>query len=100
PACWPITTPTHSAIPVIRYETGLPKRALQASIQQREAPPTGLLLVSRTFQFEPASGRRALGASSSASAKWWSNVRLPGYDRVARHGRWRAFENCRPPGAA
>lgn len=100
PACWPITTPTHSAIPVIRYETGLPKRALQASIQQDQAPPTGLLLTSRTFQFEPASGRRALGASASASAKWWSNVKLPGYDRVARHGRWRAFENCRPSSAA
>jgi len=32
--CRPITVPTHSAIPVIRYETGLPKQALQASIAQ------------------------------------------------------------------
>ncbi len=94
PACWPITTPTHSAIPVVRYETGLPKRALQASIEQERPPATGLLLLSRTFQFEPSSGRRALGAAASASAKWWSNVALPGYERVARHGRWRLLANC------
>src|SRR5262249_54750124 len=33
--CGPITVPTHSAIPVIEYETGLPKSAIQASIAQK-----------------------------------------------------------------
>src|SRR4029078_2593677 len=32
--CGPITTPTHSAIPVIRFETGIQKNALQPSIAQ------------------------------------------------------------------
>ncbi len=94
--CWPITTPTHSAIPVIRYQTGLPKHALKASIQQGHAPDHGLLLIGKTFQFEPGSGRRSLGASSSASAKWWSNVKLPGFHKVAKVGRWSVFAKCRP----
>jgi hypothetical protein len=92
--CWPITTPTHSAIPIIRYETGLPARALQASIQQRHPPATGLLLISKTFQFEPKVARRSVGTGGSASAKWWSNIALPGYEKVATVGRWAVYENC------
>jgi hypothetical protein len=96
--CWPITTPTHSAIPVVRYETGLPKRALQASIQQHNPPKYGLLLIGKTFQFEPGSGRRSLGTKSSASAKWWSNVKLGSYRPVAKQGRWSVWARCRPSG--
>jgi hypothetical protein len=95
-SCWPITTPTHSAIPVVRYETGLPKRALQASIQQRNPPKYGLLLIGKTFQFEPGSGRRSLGTKSSASAKWWSNVKLGSFHPVAKKGRWSVWARCRP----
>jgi hypothetical protein len=99
-ACWPITTPTHSAIPVIRYETGLPKGALQASIQQPHPPQYGLLLLSRTFQFEPGSGRASLGTAGSASAKYWSNARLPGFKKVAKVGRWTVLAHCRPATAS
>jgi hypothetical protein len=98
--CWPITTPTHSAIPVVRYETGLPKRALQASIQQRNPPKYGLLLIGKTFQFEPGSGRRSLGTKSSASAKWWSNVKLGSFHSVAKKGRWSVWARCRPAPAS
>lgn len=97
--CWPITTPTHSAVPVIRYETGLPKGALQASIQQNHPPAYGLLLIGKTFQFEPGSGRRSLGTASSASAKWWSNVKLTGFRPVAKVGRWSVWARCRPTSA-
>ena len=54
-SCRPITVPTHSAIPVIRYETGLPKEALEASIAQRR-PPTE----------RRAADRRARSTSSPA----------------------------------
>ena len=104
PRCWPITTPTHSAIPPIRYATGLPKWSLQASIQQKQPPTHGLLLIGKTFQFEPASGRRSLGTASSASAKWWSNLKLVGFHKVAKVGRWAIFAHCKtatstPPAA-
>jgi hypothetical protein len=92
--CWPITTPTHSAIPVIRYETGLPKRALQASIQQTAPPTHGLLFVSKTFQYEPAAARATVGTGGSASARWWSNLALPGYEKVAQQGRWTVYARC------
>jgi hypothetical protein len=95
-SCWPITTPTHSAIPVVRYETGLPKRAMVASIQQKNPPKYGLLLIGKTFQFEPGSGRRALGTKHSASAKWWSNVKLGSFHPVAKKGRWSVWARCRP----
>jgi hypothetical protein len=98
-SCWPITTPTHSAIPVLRYETGLPKQALQASIQQRQPPARGLLLISRTFQFEPKVARRTVGTGGSASAQWWSNVVLPGYGLVARVGRWAVYAKDCPTSA-
>ncbi|MCW3005779.1 MAG: hypothetical protein JWP17_405 [Solirubrobacterales bacterium] len=98
--CWPIVTPTHSAIPVIRYQTGLPKQAVVASIQQHKPPAHGLLLISRTFQFEPKVARKSIGTGGSASAKWWSNVVLPGYEKVAQVGRWAAYANCTQTGTS
>jgi hypothetical protein len=94
-SCRPITLPTHSAIPVIRYETGLPKEALEASIAQREPPRAGVLLIGRTFNFEPGTGRANTSAKPRASArKPWSNKPLPGFDRIGRSGRWTAYARC------
>src|SRR3954462_7297839 len=53
-SCWPITTPTHSAIPVIRFVTGMPKEAFVPSIAQDRPPERGLLLIGNTFNFEPS----------------------------------------------
>jgi hypothetical protein len=93
--CRPITVPTHSAIPVIRYETGLPKEALEASIAQRRPPPQGVLLIGRTFNFEPGTGRGNASRKPRVSArKPWSNKPLPGFERIGRSGRWRAFARC------
>jgi hypothetical protein len=95
-SCRPITVPTHSAIPVIRYETGLPKDALQASIAQRRPPRAGVLLIGRTFNFEPGTGRALAAPRSRASArKRWSNKPLPGFARIGRSGRWKAYARCR-----
>jgi hypothetical protein len=94
-SCAPITVPTHSAIPVIRYETGLPKEALEASIAQRRPPSEGVLLIGRTFNFEPGTGRANTSKKPQASArKPWSNKPLPGFERIGRSGRWTAFVRC------
>jgi hypothetical protein len=93
--CRPITVPSHSAIPVIRYETGLPKGALEASIAQRRPPQQGLLLIGRTFNFEPGTGRDNVSKTPKSSArKPWSNRPLPGFERIARNGRWTAYARC------
>jgi hypothetical protein len=94
-SCRPITVPTHSAIPVIRYETGLPKEAVEASIAQRREPTQGVLLIGRTFNFEPGTGRANTSRRPVQSArKPWSNEPLPGFDRIGRSGRWTAYASC------
>jgi hypothetical protein len=94
-SCHPITVPTHSAIPVIRYETGLPKEALEASIAQRRPPAEGVLLIGRTFNFEPGTGRANTSRRPVASArKPWSNKPLSGFGRIGRSGRWTAYARC------
>ena len=71
-ACRPVTVPTHAPIPILRYETGMPKDAIQASIQQ-DAPPTeGLQLVSRVFNFEPSTGRAVASAPRVTVERRWS----------------------------
>jgi hypothetical protein len=92
--CRPITTPTHSAIPVIRFETGLPKDALEGSISQRRPPDRGLLLLSANFNFEPAAARSTTGVSERSARKWWSNYPLSTFKQVAHNERWRVLENC------
>jgi len=93
--CRPITTPTHSAIPVIRYETGLGKEPLVASIEQRRPPERGLLFIGRTFNFEPTAARSTTGGLSSKSArKWWSNYPLSTFRLVARNEWWRVYARC------
>jgi hypothetical protein len=94
-SCRPITVPTHSAIPVIRYQTGLPKQAIEASIAQRRPPTEGLLLIGRTFNFEPGTGRANTSSKPRASArKRWSNKPLAGFERIGRSGRWQAYARC------
>jgi hypothetical protein len=92
--CGPITTPTHSAIPVIRFETGLPKDALVASIAQDRPPERGLLLIGSTFNFEPSAASSTSGVSQRSARKWWSNYPLSTFKFVAGNARWRVYENC------
>lgn len=92
--CGPITVPTHSAIPVIEYETGLPKGAIQASIAQKRPPDHGLLFIGSNFNFEPAA-QRAVTASSQASARqWWSNYPLSTFTYLAGNPFWRVYQRC------
>jgi hypothetical protein len=92
--CGPITTPTHSAIPVVRYETGLGKEAFEPSIAQKRPPERGLLLIGETFNFEPAAARSTIGVSQRSAAQWWSNYPLSTFRLVARTDRWRVYANC------
>jgi hypothetical protein len=94
--CRPITVPTHSAIPVIRYETGLPKDALEASIGQRRPPTSGVLLIGRTFNFEPGSGRATTSSANTSARKPWSNRRRPGFERRGRNRTWAVYVRCAP----
>jgi hypothetical protein len=94
-SCRPITVPTHSAIPVIRYETGLPKDAIEASIAQRRAPTRGLLFVGATFNFEPSAARATASRPKSSARRRWSNKPLPGFRRIARNARWAVYSRCR-----
>ena len=96
--CRPITTPTHSIIPIIRYETGLPKAALEASIAQPRPPTAGLLFVGKDFNFDPRPNRSTAGVSRGSARKPWSNQKLPGFTRISRNPRWKVFAAC--PGAA
>jgi hypothetical protein len=93
-ACRPITVPTHAPIPILRYETGLPKEAIEASIQQ-DAPPTeGLQLTSRVFNFEPSTGRSVAATPRVTVERPWSTRPAAGFERIGRAGRWAAWTRC------
>jgi hypothetical protein len=94
PACRPITTPTHSAIPILRFETGIAKKAFQPSIAQARPPDHGLLLIGATFNFEPSAARSTTGVSERSSRQWWSNYPLSTFKFVAGNSRWRIYKNC------
>jgi hypothetical protein len=93
-SCRPITTPTHSAIPVIRFETGMPKDAFMPSIAQSRPPDHGLLLIGTTFNFEPSAARSTSGVSERSARKWWSNYPLSTFKFVSGNSRWRVYERC------
>jgi hypothetical protein len=93
-SCGPITTPTHSAIPVIRFQTGLPKETFQPSIAQAHPPSRGLLLIGNTFNFEPSAARSTSGVSERSARQWWSNYPLSTFKFVAGNARWRVYKNC------
>ena len=93
-SCRPVTVPTHSAIPVIRYETGLPKDAIEASIAQRRPPTAGVLLIGATFNFEPSAARATSSEPKSSARKRWSNKVLPGFERAGRNATWSVYARC------
>jgi hypothetical protein len=92
--CTPITVPTHSAIPVIRYETGLPKEAIEASIAQERPPSAGVLLIGKTFNFEPSAARATNSDPKSSARRRWSNKVLPGFERRGRSATWAVYARC------
>jgi hypothetical protein len=92
--CGPITVPTHSAIPVIEYETGLSKSAIQASIAQKRPPDHGLLFIGASFNFEPAAQRSVTASSESSARQWWSNYPLSTFTLIANNPYWRVYARC------
>jgi hypothetical protein len=92
--CGPITVPTHSAIPVIEYETGLSKNAIQASIAQKRPPDHGLLFIGANFNFEPAAQRSVTASSQASARQWWSNYPLSTFKFIAATPYWRVYARC------
>jgi hypothetical protein len=92
--CGPITVPTHSAIPVLEYTTGLPKSAIQASIAQKRPPDHGLLFIGANFNFEPAAQRSVTASSQASARQWWSNYPLSTFKLIAVTPYWRVYANC------
>jgi hypothetical protein len=92
--CGPLTVPTHSAIPVIQYETGLGKDQIQATIAQNRPPDHGVLLNNITFNFEPAAARAVTASSQNSARKWWSNYPLSTFTYVASNPFWRVYSRC------
>jgi hypothetical protein len=92
--CGPITVPTHSAIPVLEYTTGLPKSAIQASIAQKRPPDHGLLFIGANFNFEPAAQRSVTASSQASARQWWSNYPLSTFKLIAVTPFWRVYANC------
>jgi hypothetical protein len=92
-SCRPITVPSHSAIPVIRYETGLPKDAFQATIVQGRPPSRGVHLISATFNFEPRVARTTIGVAHgrTSARRPWSTRHVRGFTLLARNKRWAAY---------
>ena len=92
-SCRPITVPSHSAIPVIRYETGLPKDAFQATIVQARPPARGVHLISATFNFEPRVARATVGVGRgrTSARRPWSTRHVRGFTLLARNKRWAAY---------
>ena len=100
-ACRPITVPTHAPIPILRYETGLPKEAIEASIQQ-DAPPTeGLQLDLPRLQLRAEHGPlRRRAAAGDGRAPLVDAARRPGSSGSAvpaagRRGRGAASSRLR-----
>jgi hypothetical protein len=93
-SCLPMTTPTHSAIPVIRFETGMPKSAFVPSIAETRPPDHGLLLIGNSFNFEPSAARSTSGVSERSARQWWSNYPLSTFKFVAGNSHWRVFKRC------
>jgi len=92
--CHPLTTPTHSAIPVVRVATGLGEEAIEASTAQRRPPRGGLLLIGRLFNFEPKAARPPGAVDPRSARRPWSNSALPGFVPIAREGRWAVYARC------
>jgi hypothetical protein len=92
--CRPVTVPTHAPIPILRYRTGLGKRAIQATIQQERPPSEGVQFTSRVFNFEPSTGRVLSSPPRVTVEKTWSTRAAPGFERIARDGRWAVAAQC------
>ncbi len=94
-SCLPLTVPTHSAMPVLRYKTGLGPGDVEASIAQSHAPTAGTQLIGRYYNFEPGSGRSTTVAAPRVSVrKPWSQKPAPGFEKLASTARWTLYGRC------
>ncbi len=92
--CGPITMPNHSSVPVVRYETGVGEEGIRAATSLAEPPEEGLLLISRSFLFDPTYPDAPARPPAEVRQRW-VNLPLPGFTTVAENDRWRVYGRCR-----
>ncbi len=87
--CRPVLSPTHEAVPVIRYQLGLEKHEVIASTQLRVASTTGLQLL-QTGYLDPI----GLTSISHTQRKPWTTFPQPGFAYRAENSAWIAYAKC------
>ncbi len=87
--CRPVLSPTHEAVPVIRYQYDLAKDEVVASTQLRRASTRGLQLL-QTGYLDPI----GLTNISHVQRKPWTVFPLPGFAYRAENPAWIAYAKC------
>ncbi|MEY2468397.1 MAG: hypothetical protein QOF21_1095 [Actinomycetota bacterium] len=87
--CRPVLSPTHEAVPVIRYRLGLGKRDVVATTQLHAAPTKGLQML-QTGYLDPV----GLTNISHAQRKPWTVFPLPGFPYRAENKAWIVYSRC------
>ena len=87
--CRPILSPTHEAVPVIRYNFGLAKGDVVATTQLHRAPTHGVQMVQSGY-LDPI----GLTNLSHTLRKPWTNFPLPGFALKAETNSWLVYVKC------
>ncbi|HEV7918374.1 MAG TPA: hypothetical protein VGO97_02250, partial [Solirubrobacterales bacterium] len=91
--CLPVISPTHEAVPVIRYRLGLAKEQVLSSTQTESVPKRGIQLL-------PTGYLVPLGMTSvdKVLRKPWTNFAYPGFVYQGENRAWVAYTSCRATG--
>lgn len=92
-SCRPVVTPNHSSVPVVRLETGLGERDVEAATSRRDPPRTGLLLISESFLFDPTFPGNPQRPPPEVEQRW-INAPLPGFEPLVALEEWSALRRC------
>jgi hypothetical protein len=87
--CRPVLSPTHEAVPVIRYQLDLAKHEVVASTQLSAAATRGLQLL-QTGYLDPV----GLTSIARTQRKPWTTFPLRGFAYRAENDAWIVYAKC------